>query len=182
MSNQEHLRHMQTLQNLTQEQSNALAAFKAVELLCASLKFIAANVSSDKAAENPIVMLSDITRGTFRSIRDQKKGILFGVQVDVSGGSDQDVADIVDYMAVLYKQKNGQFYPIEYHQINKAICDNSYILEIIEGADFQGLLSEENIEAWNPLLEAMKRGAVAAVNAARNNPFGSIGSVHCASR
>jgi hypothetical protein len=126
-------------------------------------------------------MLSDIARCTFRSIRDQKKGILFGVQVDVSGGSDQDVADIVDYMAALYKQKNRQFYPIEYHQINKTICYNADILEIIEGADFQGLVSEENIEGWNPLLEAMKRGALAAVNAARNNPFGSMVSVHCAS-
>jgi hypothetical protein len=166
--------HIQTLQSLTPDQSIKLAEFKAVELLCAALKFISTNVPSDKAAENPIVMLSGIACGEFRSIRDKKNGNLFGIQVDVRGKSDQDVADIVDYMALLYRQKDGQFYPIEYHQMNKIICENEKILEIIEGAHFKGLVDNKNIEGWNPLLQAMKRGAVAAVNTARSNPFSNI--------
>ena len=105
--------HIQTLQSLTPDQSIKLAEFKAVELLCAALKFISANVPSDKAAENPIVMLLEIARSEFRLIRDQKKGSLFGIQLDFTIENNKDVANIVDYMALLYRKKDGQFYPIK---------------------------------------------------------------------
>ncbi len=173
MSNQEHLRHMQTLQNLTPDQSKALAAFKAVESLNAALMTISRGIKFE-----PINNYASSSLNLFRSVVLNKKGEMFGINLNVEDGA---ISNVIDYAAKLYRSKSGNFYPAQYVFINSMICKIVEIPLFIDGAAIDSF-ELDNDKTKKELLETMKRGALAAVNAARNNPFGSMVSVRCASR